>query len=65
MTQKQVEKLKMGDRVKWIGEAEDQQEHTGVVDEVGYAAVRVKWDDGITTSHYFRDKHLCSQIGRV
>jgi len=42
MTRQQSEQLREGDRVFWKGDTSD----AGTVIEHGWAAVRIKWDNG-------------------
>lgn len=41
---------KVGDRVKWISNPDER----GTVTEVGYNAVKIKWDDGVISIHDFK-----------
>ncbi len=47
MTLKELKKSKIGDKVRWESFEEGVVESVGgEVSEVGYAAVKIQWDDG-------------------
>ena len=51
MTKAEGKRLKVGDRVHWkMVDVEPHEDADGTVREVGYAALRVGWDDGQSSS---------------
>jgi hypothetical protein len=45
-----AKRLKPGDRVRWSYEGDVSD---GTVAEVGYCAVKVRWDDGVVSTYQF------------
>lgn len=57
MKNKEAAKLKVGDRVMWNNNPQD----LGTVSEVGYCAVRIKWDNGQTGTTHLDDMDSVSR----
>jgi hypothetical protein len=64
VTINEAKKLKLGDRVRWIPRPGDEPvgggsgESGGVVDDVGYSGVRIRWDDGVHGHILFRGESM-------
>jgi len=58
MTGDESRKLKVGDRVRWKGDAANQ----GTVRGTSWSGVTIDWDDGDSTSVSHNDM---AQVGRV
>lgn len=52
MSPKQAKTLRMNDRLRWEDEGFVIE---GIVDDVGYAGLRIKWDDGLTAHLLHKD----------
>lgn len=59
MSKNELKKLKINDRLTY---EEASVRNNGIVTEVGYCAVRIKWDDGYTSTLRFNDDYSRSDF---